>query len=178
MPESLLRVVAALLGVTFVWAAVAKLVRWARWREALRAYALPPGVARLATPSVPIVELAVAALVLSGRTKVGAALTLVLLSGFSGALLHAQQRRGNRLPCGCFGRATERDYRLMLARNALLAGLAAVLLVTRGDVWVADGLSTPSAADLLPVLLVVGGVGLGVWLVLRTLGSFDGKRSP
>jgi hypothetical protein len=176
MPEPLLRVVAALLGLTFAWAAAAKLIRWNRWRDALRAYTLPPSVVRLATPGVPAMELAAAALVLSGRTKVGAALTVVLLSAFSGALVHAQQRRGNRLPCGCFGRATERDYKVMLARNALLAGLAAVLLVARHDVWIGEGLSAPSATDALPAVLVVAGLGLALWLVRHTLGSFERKR--
>jgi hypothetical protein len=178
MPDPLLRVAAALLGFTFAWAALAKVVRWSRWREALRAYGLPSGAARVAALAVPVLEAASAALVLAGRTKIGAASTLALLASFSIALLYAQQRRGNRLPCGCFGRATERDYRVMLTRNALLGGLAAILLLSAGDVWFAGELSVPSAGDALPVLLVVAGLALCLWLVRHTLGSFDRRRSP
>jgi hypothetical protein len=178
MPEPLLRVVAALLGLTFAWAALAKAVRWSRWRRALRAYDLPAGLAAVAAPSVPALEAFSAGLVLAGRTKVGGALTLVLLASFSAALLYAQQRRGDRLPCGCFGRATERDYRVMLARNALLGALAGVLVLAGDDVWVADDLSAPSGGDVVPILLVVGGLVLSLWLVRHVLGSFDRKRSP
>jgi uncharacterized membrane protein YphA (DoxX/SURF4 family) len=177
MPEPLVRIAAALLGLTFAWAALAKLVRWDSWRRALTAYELPPGVARVAAFGAPLLEVVAAVFVLSGLTKVGGALTLVLLAGFSGALLHAQQHRGDRLPCGCFGRATERDYRLMLGRNALLGVLAAVLLLARGDVWFAADLSAPSAGDAVPVLLVVAGLALSLWLVRQTLGSFERKRT-
>jgi hypothetical protein len=177
MPEPLLRAAAALLGLTFAWAALAKIVRWNRWREALRAYQLPRGIAVVAGPGVPAAELAAAALVLIGLTKVGAALTVVLLASFSGALLYAQQRRrGAKLPCGCFGRATERDYRLMLTRNAFLGGLAALLLLSSHDVWFADDLSSPAAGDVVPVLLVVAGLGLCLWLVRHALGPFDRRR--
>jgi hypothetical protein len=176
MPVPLLQVVAALLGLTFAWAALAKVVRWERWRKALRAYDLPSGAASLAASAVPALEAASAALVLAGKTKVGGALTLVLLASFSGALLYAQQRKGRRLPCGCFGRATERDYRIMLARNAVLAALAGALLLARDDVWFATGLSAPSAADALPIMLVIAGLGLCLWLVRHAAGSFDRKR--
>ena len=175
MPEPLLRVAALLLGLTFAWAALAKSLRWSRWREALRAYELPGRIAGVAAFGVPAIEAAAAALVLSGRTKVGAAATLVLLASFSGALLHAQQLRGDRLPCGCFGRATERDYRLMLARNASLAILAAALLLSAGDVWFAAGLAAPSAGDAVPFALVVAGLALCLWLVRHALGSFERK---
>jgi hypothetical protein len=123
-------------------------------------------------------EATAAGLVLGGRTKMGGALTLALLAAFSGSVLYAQQRRGDRLPCGCFGRATERDYRLMLARNALLAALGGALVLFRDDVWFARDLSAPSAGDLLPILLVLTGLALCLWLVRHTLGSFDRKRSP
>ena len=176
MPDSLLRIVAALLGATFAWAAVAKLARWGRWRDALRGYELPAGLATTAAPAVPLLEIAVAVLVVLGRTHLAGALSIVLLSGFSGALLYAQARRGDKLPCGCFGRATERDYRLMLARNALLGALAAALLVASGDVSL-GGVSAPGADDVLPALLVVVGIALGVWIVRHASSLFDRRGS-
>ena len=177
MPDPLLRVAAALLGLTFAWAALAKVLRPQQWRAALRAYRLPPGWAGIAAPGVPLLETAAAVLVLSGRTHLGAAVSLFLLAAFSTALLYVQQKRGAKVPCGCFGRATERDYRLMLGRNALLAGLAAVLLLASDDVWFADDLSAPSSGDLVPAALVIAGVALCVWLVRHVLTSFDRKRS-
>ena len=178
MPEPLLRVVIALLGLTFAWAALAKVVRWSRWLGALRGYGLPSVVATTTAPAVPALEALCAALLLSGRTKVGSALALALLASFSGALLYAQQKRGDRLPCGCFGRATERDYRVMLARNAGLTALAAILVLTDDDVSLAGALSVPSAGDAFPILLVIAGLALCLWLVRHAFGAFDRKRSP
>ena len=177
MPEPLLRAAAVLLGLTFAWAALAKALRWSRWRDALRAYDLPAGIAGAAAPTVPALEAAAAVLFLAGRTHLGATVTLFLLAAFSAALLYAQQRRGNKVPCGCFGRATERDYRVMLGRNALLGALAALLLLADDDVWFADDLAAPSSGDLLPAALVVAGLGLCVWLVRHVFTSFDRKRS-
>lgn len=178
MPEPLLRVVVALLGLTFAWAALAKVVRWSHWLDALRAYEFPSMVTAAAAPLVPALEALCAVLVLSGRTKVGSALALALVGSFSGALLYAQQKRGNRLPCGCFGRATDRDYRVMLARNAGLTALAAILAVPDDDVSWAAGLSAPSADDAFPILLVITGLALCLWLVRHAFGAFDRKRSP
>ena len=178
MPEPLLRVAGALLGLTFAWAALAKVVRWSRWLGALRGYELPSVVTGAAAPAVPALEALCAALVLSGRTKVGSALALALLASFSGALLYAQQKRGDRLPCGCFGRATERDYRVMLARNAGLTALAAILSLADGDVSLAADLSAQSAADAFPIVLVIAGLVLCLWLVRHAFGAFDRKRSP
>lgn len=176
MPDPFLRVAAALLGATFAWAALTKVFRRQRWRDALRAYDLPARTAAVGAAAVPSLELAAAALLLSGRTKIGAALTVSLLAAFSAAVLHVQQRRGGRLPCGCFGRATERDYRFMLFRNALLGALAAALLLAGGDVWFAAGVSAPSTGEALPAMLVVLGIALCLWLARHAFASLAGKR--
>jgi hypothetical protein len=175
MPEPVLRVAAALLGVTFAWAALAKLVAWRNWGDALRAYDLPGASVAVARPVVPVLEGAVTALVIAGRTHAAGALTIVLLSSFSGALLHAHSRHGDRLPCGCFGRATTRDYRLMLWRNAALGVLAAVLLVAPGDVSIVDDVSLPRGSDLVPAVLVLVGVVLCVWTAWRAVSSLGRK---
>lgn len=178
MPEPLLRIAAALLGATFAWAALAKAARWSRWRDALRAYDLPRAMAAPAAPGVPLLEAGAAALLFAGATQAGAAVTVVLISGFSAALLHAHARQGDRLPCGCFGRATERDYRVMLSRNAFLGALAAVLLLASRDVSVVRALSAPSGDDILPAGLVVAGIGLCVWMAVHLSSLFGRKRSP
>ena len=113
---------------------------------------------------VPVLELGVAALVVAGETKIAMAAVIALLNGFSLAVLQARARTGDRLPCGCFGRTEERDYRLMLTRNSLLGILAgAVLIGGDADGFVADG-GAPTAGDLIPALLVAVGVLLVLWM--------------
>ena len=175
MSDPTLRAIALLLAGVFAWASVAKLVRWARWWSALQAYDLPRSLRIVAAPAVPLTELAVSVLLIAGITRVGAAASLSLLASFSGAVLFAHARRGDRLPCGCFGRATDRDYRVMLVRNALLALLAAALLITANDFRPVEGWSAPSGADVVPALLVAGGVVVIGWTLWQARTLFDPK---
>ena len=176
MSDPAVRVVAALLAATFAWAALAKVVRWSRWRAALEGYELPPLLRVGALGGVPVVEAGAAALLLAGLTRVGAALTIALLACFSAALFYARERRGGRVPCGCFGRATDRDYRVLLLRNGALGVLAASLLASRRDLSPARGWAAPSGGDLLPAALVAGGVALVAW-TLWQVGSSLGDRA-
>lgn len=122
-------IAALVLGVAFAWAAAAKAVRYPQWREALARYEVPAAALRVATPGVPAVELAVALLLLSGSFVPGAALSVALLAAFSMVLVRARALHGDRLPCGCFGRTTERDVRAMLLRNGSLGFCAALILI-------------------------------------------------
>jgi hypothetical protein len=169
MPDSVVVLAAAVIVATFGWAAVSKLARFDRWRRALTAYRLP-GVESIASLGVPTVELGVVALVMVGPLPVAGALALALLVGFSAAILRAQSLGGNRLPCGCFGSANDRDFRLMLLRNALLALPAAVLSVS-GELSLLDRLESMRSADVLPLLLVVLAIGLLGWLIRGLAGS-------
>jgi hypothetical protein len=163
MPDSLAVLAAAVVVAAFGWAAVAKFVGFDRWRRALPAYRLS-GIEPLARVGVPAAELVVAALVMVGPPPVAGALALALLAGFSTVILRAQSLEGNRLPCGCFGSATERDFRLMLLRNALLAVPAAVLSLS-GELKLLDRIESMRRADLLPLLLVVLAIGLLGWMI-------------
>ena len=154
---------ASVVGLVFGWGAAAKLMRFPQWQEALRAYRLPIGVTRAASLVVPVAELTVVLLLILGRARAGAALTLALLSIFSLALLSARLSQGDRLPCGCFGRATPHDYRLLIARNAVLASLAAMILIDGRDRLLGD-ITHPASVVLLPLLLVVVGLSVVVWL--------------
>lgn len=148
---------AAVLALTFAWAAAAKALRFSAWRAALARYELPPLVERAARGGVPVVEAAVAGLIISGPAKVGAAVAVALLGAFSAVLFSAYLRHGSRVPCGCFGRATTRDYRVMLLRNGLLAVCAAAVLVGPGRIE--EGAAPPvGPGDVVPAALV----GLGV----------------
>lgn len=163
MPDSVVVLAAAVVVAAFSWAAVAKLVGFERWRRALFAYRLS-GLEPIARVGVPAAELVVAVLAVLVPPPIAGALALALLAGFSLAILRAQSLGGNRLPCGCFGSATERDFRLMLLRNALLAVPASVLSLS-GELRLIDRLDSMRAADLLPLLLVVLAIGLLGWMI-------------
>jgi hypothetical protein len=175
MPSSALRIVALLLASTFAWAALAKFARWSRWREALAGYELPGPLRLVGAPAVPLVEIGVVLLLVTGATRAGAAASVALLASFSGMLLWARERRGNRLPCGCFGRATERDYRVLLARNASLGLLSAILLAGGRDLMPWEGWAVPSGTELLPALLVTTGIVVVAWTRWQVRSSITGK---
>ncbi|MGH2546626.1 MAG: MauE/DoxX family redox-associated membrane protein, partial [Actinomycetota bacterium] len=149
------------LAAVFGLAAAAKALRWRAWRRALTAYRIPAPLEGGAAIGVPLAEAAVPASILTGATELGAGLALVLLLGFSVAVLRAARTEGLRLPCGCFGRAGSRSVRAILARNLAFAGLAAAA--------VGSGRSpVPSfgPGDEVPALLASVGAALtGVLLV-------------
>ena len=169
MPPALVQGAAGALAIVFGWASVAKLLRPRRWRAALDGYRLPSPVARSASLGVPGAEAAVAGLVVAGATRSGAALALALLAAFSLAVVRARHLAGDRLPCGCFGRAAVRDYRTMLIRNALLALLAAVVLLAGRDIALGRGLDVPSSGELIPAALLCLGTGLVVYVLRRAM---------
>ncbi|MDP9222835.1 MAG: hypothetical protein M3P18_03090, partial [Actinomycetota bacterium] len=116
-----------------------------------------------ASVGVPIAESAVVTLLVVGQARAAAALALGLIAIFSLALLHARQEEGDRLPCGCFGRVIPRDYRLLAARNAALAALAATVLFSGRDRLVTASLG-PDSTVLLPAALVILGLSVAVWV--------------
>jgi hypothetical protein len=155
---------AAALGGVFAWASLAKLVAPSRWRDGLARYGLPGWVRVPALAGTPLAEAAVPALVLAGRPRAAGIVALALLAGFSGALIWARTRLGTRVPCACFGRARERDVRLLLLRNAGLAAAAAAVAagaepvritlpgIPSGAEWIAAGLAGAGAVAILALL--------------------------
>lgn len=170
------RVAAIALAVTFGWAAVAKLARFGSWRSALAAYRLSRGVYAAGLVAVPVAEGAVALSILSGLTRPGAALAIALLSTFTAAIARARAITGDRVPCGCFGALKDRDYRLVLARNALLGVAAGVVVIRAGDGTPLDGLAVPRPSEIVPAVLVVAGIGLILWL-LSQVGTWSRGES-
>lgn len=163
---------ALFLAAAFAWAAVAKVVRFAAWREALAGYRLPDVAEVAARPLVPLVEAVTAALLLAGggASRAGAALALALTAAFSLAVLRARRLQGDRLPCGCFGGSGRRDYRLMLVRNATLGGAAALALLLPAVASVEP--AAPDPSQVLPAALAAAGVGLVAWLALAARKGF------
>jgi hypothetical protein len=171
MLDAVVRGAAVLLALLFTWAAVAKVIRLRAWRSALEGYALPRPVRYLGVAGVPVLEGAIVGLVLIDELPPAGALCIVVVSVFSLAILRRRSIEGNRLPCGCFGRATTRDYRVMLARNLLIALMAAVVLMGGAGVSVFDGFRGPGPRDLLPAVLVLAGVTLITWMVAQISNS-------
>jgi hypothetical protein len=148
---------AEILAAAFAWAALAKVIRFRRWRSSLDGYRLPLFSALVV--AVPVLEAGVSALVLLGQTRMAALGALVLLGAFSLAVLRARRLLGDRLPCGCFGGRSRRDYRALLARNAALGAVAVAALADPGIV------ATPRDAEVLPAGLLVLGVMLLALLI-------------
>jgi len=164
------------LAAMFAFAALMKILRPAAWRTSLEQYSLG-SMRRPVAVAVPVAELAVAVLVAVGLPVEASILALVLLAGFSFALLRARRLHGNTVACGCFGRTRARDYRLLLARNAAIAFVATASLAAPGGLWRGGSLHAPHGVELLPALLSLGGVILVAALgreVLRILRA--GRR--
>jgi hypothetical protein len=165
---------AALTGV-FVWAAASKLIAPRRWREAVSAYR-PGSLERATLVGVPLAEGAVGALILAGASAYGTALALVLLGGFSSAIVRARALHGSKVPCGCFGRTKVRDYRVLLARNLALAFLALAVLATGASFPLLQWARLPGGEEIVPALLVAAGLALALWLGRMTAAAL--RRQP
>jgi hypothetical protein len=125
---------------------------------------------------VPVAELAVVATVVVGAPALTSALALGLVASFSAAVVRARVRGGgDAVPCGCFGGSRARDYRLLLARNAALAGLAAIGLGARAPV-VAWWPGTPAADALVPFALATSAAGVAVLTAWRTVSWLGRAR--
>jgi len=168
MTDSLTFISAAALAITFAWAALSKLANYERWRGALRGYGLPGGLERVAAPSTPALEIVAVVLVLTGPLEVAGAVILALLASFCLVILRARASVGDRLPCGCFGGTKERDYRLMLIRNAVLAVPAGVLVLS-GESGLIERLRSVDQSDVLPLGLVLLAGGLIAWMTTGLL---------
>jgi hypothetical protein len=172
---SLSQICAALLAGVFGWAAVAKALRSRTWLQALDRYGLSPALRNLAALGVPMAEAGVAGLLVAGRLLVGAASALALVAAFSLLLARLGTQGRSRVPCGCFGRVTDRSLRLLLARNAILAALAAAVLAVKPQGWPSWQTRAPIVSEALPAALVLLGLVLCAWTALRTLTALRGR---
>jgi uncharacterized membrane protein YphA (DoxX/SURF4 family) len=133
---AVLALVRLALGGLFLWAAGTKLPDMAAFAESVANYRLlPPALVPAAAALVIGVELAVGALLVSGRWTRGAALVAsgllaVFTAGLSQALL-----RGIDLRCGCFGGTENATWWTVLRDLAMLAGAVAVLVLGPGRLF-------------------------------------------
>ena len=168
IPAPLATVAAWILTITFTWAVAAKFIRGNEWPSAVTAFGFRGASAQAIVFAVPLAETAVVLLFFLGALRAAGALTLALVASFSAAIVRVRMQTGGRVPCGCFGKTRERDHRLLLARNASLAVLAACVLLGPDDASLRP--SQPGA--VIPIVLAIAGVGLVIWMALQTTSSF------
>ena len=169
-------VAAAMLTVAFGAAGVSKVVASRRWRRALRAYAIPRPLVAAVLVGVPAAELVIAILLLFGLPATAGLGAAALLIVFSVAIVVARVGRGRQLACGCFGGVTTRDYRVLLARNALLGVAAGAAWVAGADRANLGSFSMPRGDEIVPAALVIAGLVLSTWAVASAVRSLRGGR--
>ncbi|MGH2581145.1 MAG: MauE/DoxX family redox-associated membrane protein [Actinomycetota bacterium] len=167
---------AAALGAAFGWSAGAKIARPASWRRVLGAHGLPPWVQRTSVIGVPVAEVAIVGLVVMGMHRAAGIAALVILAAFSAAILEARRRFGNVVACGCFGTSVAQDYRILLLRNALLAGGASIAALGGVDAPRISVPGLPTAGDAFPAALAVTGIVVAAWMLASSLRSVRIRR--
>jgi hypothetical protein len=150
---------ALVLAAVFAWAGATKVTSPERWRKDLQAYRLGRALRGAGLLLVPWLELLVAVAAVAGHPRWGSGLAVGLLVAFSAAIVRARILVGsNQLACGCFGGHATRDYRLLLLRNALVAGPAVYVVAGGAPVaW-------RSAATLAPFLYGGLAAAAAVWV--------------
>ncbi len=166
---------AATLAALFTWAAASKVMAGRGWRRALSSYGLSPTIERVARRGVPAAELVVPSLVLVGAPRAAGAAAFAMLIAFSIAGTRTALRRNGFVACGCFGGRTEVTLAHLLARNAALLVLAAMVAVTAPGRLVA--LPAAAAGDALPILLAAVGLVAAVVALWRSLSWLGRGRT-
>ncbi|MFL5906595.1 MAG: MauE/DoxX family redox-associated membrane protein [Solirubrobacterales bacterium] len=155
-----------LLAGLFAFAGVAKLFDLKGSRQAMSDFGVPERMAPAAAVVIPLLEIGTAvALVLAPSARWGgvAALTLLLVfcAGIANAMAH-----GKDVDCGCFGRVYSAVAgSRTLARNAVLAILAAILVIRGPGPSIGDWVSERSAAELVAIAVTVAAVALAAFSV-------------
>jgi len=133
-------------------------------------------VNRASVIGVPVAEVAILGLVVMGMHRTAGIAALVILGAFSVAILWARRRFGDVVACGCFGTGGARDYRILLLRNALLAGGASIAALGGVDAPRISVPGLPTASDALPAALAVAGIAVAAWMLASTLRSVRVRR--
>ena len=177
IPESALLACRLLLAAVFLFAGATKLVDPWGFRKGLRDFGLPAALAPLLMLILPLLELAVGAVLIPARLAwYGAGGALALLGAFSLAVAVAMVR-GREPECHCFGQLHSAPVgRATLIRNGALAASAA-WLVARGpmrsgpDVW-----SWFLALDVSERKIALVAAGIALFLFFRLLGRARPRR--
>lgn len=154
-------IAAALLATIFAVAGIAKLRDQRGSMEAARAFGSPDRLAGGVGRGLPLVELAIAVLLLPVATRWYAAVTAVgLLLAFCVAIGIAMAR-GRILNCHCFGQLHSAPVGWKtLARNGVLAALAAYVVIAGRDEPGTSAFAWASDLDAVGWLALALGAGL------------------
>jgi len=160
------------LGGVFVLSAIAK------WRDqdaagTTRAW-MPAALATAGRRLLPPVEALVGGLLIAGLATRPAALGAGVLLLLFSAVVFADLRQGQGLPCGCFGRITQEPASpATLVRNGVLLALAGLLAWQPSPYLALDGLlAAPAPAGLPPA---VDAIPIGFLAVLAIVGVVLGQ---
>lgn len=163
------------LAAVFLTAGVGKLLDLQGSRQAMRDFGVPAAFSQVGGVLLPLFEIAAGvALVFAPTARWGAAVALVLLLGFIAGIANAL-RHGIAPDCHCFGQIHSAPAgRGTLARNGVLALLAALVVVKAPGPAVDSWVSARSAAVLVAVGLgiavaVLAFVATQLWLQARKL---------
>jgi Methylamine utilisation protein MauE len=160
------------LALIFAIAAVGKLADRSRFRDTLAQFETPRPLLGAGAIVLPLVELAIAGLLIPPATaRAGALAALVLLIAFCTAIARALAR-GERPDCGCLGRAHSAPIGPgILARNAALGFFAAAIAVAGPGGSIRDALAGIDASPLAVALaLAFLGQTWLLWQLFRQHG--------
>lgn len=155
------------LGMVFLVAAVAKLRSPSLFVAVLSKYELfPAALSGVVARGLILVELLIAASLLSGiATAVAVPASGLLLLGFT-IVVGSNVRRGRVIPCGCFGSASELVSPRTLARLVMLMGATAVIAVEQASpTWTPMKVGASLERVLLTVVLAAFIVITATWLL-------------
>jgi thiol-disulfide isomerase/thioredoxin len=169
----------AVIAVTLLVAGVAKARDRAGTRAALTAFGCPARLVGAVAVALPVVEIAIACLLVPSATAaVGLILALALLGAFT-LVVAVALARGRRPPCRCFGELSAAPIGPQtLVRNIVLVAVAAIGLTAQltTDVpdaagWAADQRGASLVALMLAAALVAVVVAGGL-LAISLLASY------
>jgi peroxiredoxin/uncharacterized membrane protein YphA (DoxX/SURF4 family) len=163
------------LVVVFFVSGTAKLFDLSGSRAALRAFGVPE---RLISPGgvvLPLVEIALAVLLIPAATAAWAALgALVLLAIYVGGMAY-HLARGERFNCHCFGQLTTSEIGVTtIVRNVVLGVIAAFVTYqgfAHGRVGAVPGLSAFEWITLALALVALAALATVGWLLIHVLGQ-------
>jgi hypothetical protein len=161
--------IAVALAVIFGASAAMKFADLAMFESALANYRLlPRAFEPLAAYLVPVGEGGCAAGLLFAATRsVGAAVLIVLLAAFAGAIAINLSRGRTNIDCGCFGPMLRQPLSAWLVvRNLVLMALAAALLLPAG------------ARALVPLDYVTIGFGAATLIALYAAANYALSNAP
>jgi uncharacterized membrane protein YphA (DoxX/SURF4 family)/peroxiredoxin len=167
---SLLLGIRVALAAVFAVAGAAKLLDTEGSRRSLAEFGVPTRALPTVAILLPLLELATAiALIPPATARWGALAALGLVLSFIGGIANAL-RHGQAPDCHCFGQVYSAPAgRSALARNAVLAGLAAFVVWRGPGPSISAWVSARTPAELAAVAAVAAALGLGViaWRLWR-----------